>query len=61
MVYVIIEFHWDLDNVCFSFPICFSVRTADANKMVMVMYLYTARIPIRFMAVDNSIIGIGRG
>ena len=26
---------------------------------VMVMYLYTAHIPIRFMAVNNSIIGIG--
>ena len=33
MVYVIIEFHWDLDNVCFSFLSCFSVRTADANKI----------------------------
>ena len=29
--------------------------------MVMVMYLYTAYIPIWFMAVNNSIIGIGRG
>ena len=30
--------------------------------IVMVMYLYTAHIPIRFMAVNNSIIGgeIGR-
>ena len=30
-------------------------------KMVMVMYLYTAHIPIWFMAVNNSIIGIGIG
>ena len=29
--------------------------------MVLVMYLYTAHIPIRFMAVNNSIIGIGIG
>ena len=29
-------------------------------ERVMVMYLYTTHIPLRFMAVNNSIIGIGR-
>ena len=28
---------------------------------LMVMYLYTAHIPIRFMAVNNSVIGFGIG
>ena len=33
------------------------------EKMVMVVYLYTAHIPIRFLAVNNSFFGgceIGR-
>ena len=29
--------------------------------MVMAMSLYTTHIPIQFMAVNNSIIGIGIG
>ena len=37
-----------------------NLQKSEAER-VMVMYLYTTHIPLRFMAVNNSIIGIGRG